>query len=164
LLKRTSISVWTTVLLAFSVLRGPTVWSQSDFPRRPKLVLIIVIDQFRYDYLVRFRQKFVAGGFNRLLNGGASFADCRYDSATTVTAPGHATLLTGAYANVHGIIGNEWYERSLRRTIYCVEDLNTKLVSEPDRADAIPGSSPTISSAARWGTNCGPPRTFARKS
>jgi predicted AlkP superfamily pyrophosphatase or phosphodiesterase len=77
-----------------------------------------------------------------LLNGGANFADCRYDYATTTTGPGHATLLTGAYANVHGIIGNEWYEPTLRRTVSCVEDLTTKLVSEPDRASATPGFSP----------------------
>jgi predicted AlkP superfamily pyrophosphatase or phosphodiesterase len=114
----------------------------TDYPRRPKLVLILVIDQFRYDYLVRFRQQFVAGGFNLLLNGGANFADCRYDYAITATGPGHATLLTGAYANVHGIIGNEWYEPTLRRPVYCVEDLTTKLVSESDRASATPGFSP----------------------
>jgi predicted AlkP superfamily pyrophosphatase or phosphodiesterase len=114
----------------------------TDYPRRPKLVLILVIDQLRYDYLVRFRKQFVEGGFNLLLTGGADFADCRYDYATTATGPGHATLLTGAYANVHGIIGNEWYERSLRRSVYCVEDLTTKLVSEPDRASATPGFSP----------------------
>jgi predicted AlkP superfamily pyrophosphatase or phosphodiesterase len=114
----------------------------ADYPRRPKLVLILVIDQFRYDYLVRFRQQFVEGGFNFLLTGGASFADCRYAYATTTTGPGHATLLTGAYANIHGIIGNEWYEPSLHRSVYCVEDPTTKLVSEPDRASATPGFSP----------------------
>ena len=114
----------------------------TDYPRRPKLVLIIVIDQLRYDYLVRFRQQFVEGGFNLLLSGGANFADCRYDYATTTTGPGHATLFTGAYPNVHGIIGNEWYDRSLRRQVQCIEDLATKLVSEPDGAGAAPGFSP----------------------
>jgi predicted AlkP superfamily pyrophosphatase or phosphodiesterase len=113
-----------------------------DYPRRRKLVLILVIDQVRYDYLVRFRQQFLEGGFNLLLTGGANFADCRYSYATTITGPGHATLLTGAYANVHGIIGNDWYEPSLRRSVYCVEDLTAKLVDEPDRASATPGFSP----------------------
>ena len=127
------------ILLLFPVAKakGPV-----EYPRRPKLVLIIVIDQLRYDYLVRFRPMFVEGGFNLLLNGGAIFADCRYDYATTITAPGHATLLTGAYPNVHGIIGNEWYDRSLHRPVYCIEDLTTKLVGEPDRAGATPGFSP----------------------
>jgi predicted AlkP superfamily pyrophosphatase or phosphodiesterase len=141
-LKRTPISVLTAVLLTLFLLRVAMAGSVPDYPRRPKLVLILVIDQFRYDYLVRFRQQFVEGGFNLLLTGGANFADCRYAYATTATGPGHATLFTGAYANVHGIIGNEWYEPSLRRSVYCVEDLTTKLVSEPDRASATPGFSP----------------------
>jgi len=141
-LKRTPISVLTVVLLMLSLLRVAIAGKATDYPRRPKLVLILVIDQFRYDYLVRFRPQFVEGGFNLLLKGGANFADCRYDYATTATGPGHATLSTGAYANVHGIIGNEWYEPSLHRTVYCVEDLTTKLVNAPDQASATPGLSP----------------------
>ena len=142
MLKRTLISVLTAVLLMLFLLRAAMAGGVTDYPRRPKLVLILVIDQLRYDYLVRFRQQFVEGGFNLLLTGGANFADCRYAYATTSTGPGHATLLTGAYPNVHGIIGNEWYDPSLRRTVNCVEDLTTKLVSEPDRASATSGSSP----------------------
>jgi len=61
------------------------------FPNRPKLVVVLVIDQFRYDYLMRFRPFFGKGGFNRLLDGGAVFTDCRYDYATTSTGPGHDT-------------------------------------------------------------------------
>lgn len=113
-----------------------------EFPRRPKLILIIVIDQLRYDYLVRFRPQFVEGGFNLLLRGGADFVDCRYDYAITVTGPGHATLLTGAYPNIHGIIGNEWYDRSLRRTVQCVEDPSTKLVNGSADPNPTPGMSP----------------------
>ena len=95
MLKRPLISVLTAVLLMLFLLRVAIAGNATGYPRRPKLVLILVIDQFRYDYLVRFRQRFVAGGFNLLLNGGANFADCRYDYATTTTGPGHATLLTG---------------------------------------------------------------------
>ncbi len=142
MLKRPPISVLTAVLLLLIPLRVATTGKATDYPHRPKLVLILVIDQFRYDYLVRFRPQFVEGGFNLLLNGGANFADCRYGYATTATGPGHATLLTGAYSNVHGIIGNEWYDPALGRTVNCVEDLSTKLVSEPDRASATPGISP----------------------
>ena len=142
MLKRTSIGVLTAILLMLFPLPVEVAGRTTDYPRRPKLVLILVIDQFRYDYLVRFRQQFVEGGFNLLLTGGASFANCRYDYATTITGPGHATLLTGAYANVHGIIENEWYEPSLRRSVYCVEDPTTKLVSEPGRTSATPGFSP----------------------
>jgi len=141
-LKRISFGVLAVALLALIPLHIAMAGSTSGYPRRPKLVLMLVIDQFRYDYLVRFRQHFVEGGFNLLLTGGANFADCRYGYATTATGPGHATLLTGAYSNIHGIIGNEWYEPSLRRLVYCVEDPSTKLVSEPGRAGSAPGFSP----------------------
>lgn len=100
--------------------RGPS-------PRRPKLIVVVVIDQFRYDYLERFRSWFVEGGFNLLLEG-ANFVNCRYDDATTLTCPGHASLFTGAYPNVHGIIGNEWFDASRSRRINCVEDPDTSLV------------------------------------
>jgi len=141
-LKRTLTGVLTAILLTLSLLRVAMAGKAPDYPRRPKLVLILVIDQLRYDYLMRFRQQFVEGGFNLLLTGGANFADCRYEYATTSTGPGHATLLTGAYPNVHGIIGNEWFDPSLRRSVYCVEDPTTNLVSEPDRASTAPGFSP----------------------
>jgi len=95
--------------------------------RKPRLIIMLVIDQFRYDYLLRFRPEFVQGGFNLLL-GGANFVDCRYDYATTATCPGHAALATGAYANLNGIIGNNWYVPSLGKEIYCVADADVHLV------------------------------------
>jgi predicted AlkP superfamily pyrophosphatase or phosphodiesterase len=94
---------------------------------RPKLIVMLVIDQFRYDYLVRFRPQFVQGGFNLLLSG-ANFTDCRYDYATTATCPGHAALFTGAYANMTGIVGNDWYDAEHHRVEYCVADPDTALV------------------------------------
>ena len=142
MLKKTPVRVLATGFLVLFLFRGAMAVSVVGYPHRPKLVLIVVIDQFRYDYLVRFRQQFVPGGFNLLLTGGASFTDCRYDYAITATGPGHASLVTGAYANVHGIIGNEWYDRSLRRPVNCVEDPTTKLVNEPGGASAAPGFSP----------------------
>jgi hypothetical protein len=132
----------TSFLLLICLLGAAAAGSPADYPRRPKLVLIIVIDQFRYDYLVRFRPHFVAGGFNLLLTGGADFADCRYAYATTATGPGHATLFTGTYSNVHGIIGNDWYDRSLHRPVYCVEDQTTKVLNEPGQAGGKAGFSP----------------------
>jgi predicted AlkP superfamily pyrophosphatase or phosphodiesterase len=116
--------------------------SLPSLPKRPKLVVVLVIDQFRYDYLMRFRPYFVKGGFNRLLEGGAVFGDCRYNYTSTMTGPGHATLLTGAYPNVHGIIENDWYDRQARREVYCVEDLKTRLVENHLKASATPGYSP----------------------
>ncbi len=77
---------------------------------RPKLVLVIVVDQFRYDYLMRFRESYT-GGIARLLRRGAVFTDARYPQYPTVTAVGHSTVLTGAPPSMSGIIGNEWFER-----------------------------------------------------
>ena len=84
----------------------------SAYNARPKLVVIIVIDQFRGDYLERYRDQWGEGGFRLLLEHGADFTDCNYDYANTRTAPGHATLLTGAYINGHGIMANEWWDRA----------------------------------------------------
>jgi len=123
----------------------------SGFPTRPKLVVVLVIDQFRYDYLMRFRPYFVKGGFNRLLDGGAVFTDCRYDYATTITGPGHATLLTGTYPYAHGIIENEWYDRELKRKVYCAEDPSTHVVAGSKKAGGAPGFSPRNLTASTLG-------------
>jgi len=82
----------------------------SAYNGRPKLVVIVVIDQFRGDYLERYHDQFADGGFRLFLDRGAVFTDCAYNYANTRTAPGHATLLTGAYSNGHGIIANEWWD------------------------------------------------------
>lgn len=100
---------------------------------------MIVIDQFPYNYLVRFRPYFVPGGFNRLLDG-ANFIACRYDDAITATGPGHAALATGAYPDVNGIIGNAWYDRSAHRETNCVGDDSTRLLGGPEG----PGRSPHL--------------------
>jgi predicted AlkP superfamily pyrophosphatase or phosphodiesterase len=98
---------------------------------------MLVIDQFRYDYLERFRPQMVERGFNLLLSG-ANFINCRYDYAVAFTCPGHASLFTGAYANAHGIIGNEWFDASRGREVYCVEDSDTTQVG----GSSGPGYSP----------------------
>ena len=100
----------------------------SAYNARPKLVVIVVIDQFRGDYLERYRDQWGEGGFRLLLDHGADFTDCNYDYANTRTAPGHATLLTGAYSNGHGIMANEWWEPAKKRLVTSVEDSSTKLV------------------------------------
>ena len=94
---------------------------------KPKLVLAIVIDQFRYDYLVRFRADYNSG-FARLLEHGAVFTDAHYVHATTVTAVGHSTFLTGATPSISGIIANDWYERGSKQKVTSVSDGQTKLV------------------------------------
>src|SRR5512134_806797 len=78
---------------------------------RPRLVLLIVADQFRYDYLERFGDLFGEKGLKRLMREGASWIETNYDHFPTYTAPGHATLLTGAYPAANGIVGNDWPDR-----------------------------------------------------
>src|SRR5438105_3617339 len=85
-------------------------------PSRPKLVLAVVIDQFRYDYLLRFRKDYNSG-LARLLERGAVYTDAQYVHALTVTAIGHSTFLSGATPSVSGIIGNDWYDRSIKGSV-----------------------------------------------
>ena len=99
----------------------------SGSPQPPKLVLAIVVDQFRYDYLTRFRVEYT-GGLKRLLEEGANFTNANYRHVPTVTAPGHATFLTGATPAVSGIIGNQWWERATGATVTSVSDSATSLL------------------------------------
>lgn len=111
----------------------------SAYNAHPKLVVIIVIDQFRGDYLERYHDQFVDGGFRIFLERGAYFTDCNYDYANTRTAPGHATLFTGSYTSGHGIVSNEWWDPQKKKRVTSVEDGATKLVGMDSGG---PGASP----------------------
>lgn len=100
----------------------------SAYNARPKLIIVITIDQFRGDYLERYRDQFGEGGFRLLLDHGAYFSNCNYNYANTRTAPGHATLFTGAYTSGHGILGNEWWDPKKKKMVTSVEDDSVKLV------------------------------------
>jgi hypothetical protein len=118
----------------------PAVFA-SAYNAHPKLVVVIVIDQFRGDYLERYHDQFGDGGFRQFLDHGANFTDCNYDYANTRTAPGHATLLTGSYTSGHGIMANEWWDPRKKKRVTSVEDEATKLVGiSGDRA--VTGASP----------------------
>ena len=101
---------------------------------KPKLVVAIVVDQFRYDYLLRFRDQYNSG-LSRLLQQGAVFSDAHYIHAATVTAVGHSTFLTGATPSVSGIVANEWYDREVGATVTSVSDRAVKLIG------GVPGAS-----------------------
>lgn len=100
----------------------------SAYDGHPKLVVVIVIDQFRGDYLERYHERFGDAGFRIFLDHGAYFSNCNYDYANTRTAPGHSTLFTGAYSNGHGIVANEWWDPKKKKMVTSVEDDTTKLV------------------------------------
>lgn len=122
--------------ILLSVLAATTLLAAA--PKRPKLVVTIVIDQFRYDYLTRFRGEFHAG-FDRLLTKGAVFTNANYVHFPTVTAVGHSTILSGATPSISGIIGNDWYDRDEHKHVTSVSDSRTTLLggtgegSSPER-------------------------------
>jgi predicted AlkP superfamily pyrophosphatase or phosphodiesterase len=101
-------------------------------------VLAIIVDQFRYDYLLRFRSQYHSG-LARLLEKGAVFTGAHYLHAATVTAVGHSTFMSGAPPALSGIVGNEWYDRGAGANVTSVSDPGTKLVGGMPGA---PGSSP----------------------
>ncbi|WP_242446443.1 alkaline phosphatase PafA [Nonlabens agnitus] len=91
---------------------------------RPKLVVGIVVDQMRYDYLTRFYDRYSNGGFKRLMKDGFSATNNHYNFVPTYTAPGHASIYTGTTPADHGIIGNNWYDKFIDKTIYNADDEN----------------------------------------
>lgn len=135
-----------TFLAACLILGAPLQQAlASAYDGRPKLVVVLVIDQFRGDYLERYRADFKGRGFRLFLDKGAFFTDCYYDYANTQTAPGHATIGTGAYTDGHGIGSNSWWDlnRNTKRAISSVEDERYRLVGLPEAAaNTEPGASP----------------------
>lgn len=119
----------------------PVLLAAAEPPLRPNLVVVISLDQFRGDYLERYRPYFGPGGFNLLLEQGASFTDCHYSHAVTKTGPGHAVMLSGVHANVHGIVANEWLLRTwpMAEQVNCVEDRDSPLVGLAPKAVRSPG-------------------------
>ena len=116
----------------------PAASFANAYNAHPKLIVVIVIDQFRGDYLERYRDQFGDAGFKLFLDHGAYFDNCNYNYANTRTAPGHSTLFTGAYSNGHGIAANEWWDQKKKRMVTSVEDDDTKLVGVADKAGASP--------------------------
>jgi len=112
----------------------------SAYNAHPKLVVLLVIDQFREDYLERYRADFKGRGFKLFLDKGAYFPDCYYDYANTKTAPGHSTIGTGAYSDGHGIANNDWWDlsRNKERPITSVEDERYALVGVPASSKPSP--------------------------
>lgn len=108
---------------------------------KPRLVVVVVIDQFRADYLSRFKSEFKADGFNALIQQGAYFPYGEYDILQSMTGPGHATILTGAYPYQMGVPGNDWYDQKTHRPMYCVEDNQSRWVGT-DETPAHAGTSP----------------------
>lgn len=99
---------------------------------RPKLVVGIVVDQMRQEYLYRFESKYGEGGFKRLMNNGFMLTNAHYNYVPTYTGPGHASVFSGATPAVHGIVGNDWWDKNLKKNVNCVEDERQKPVGNSE--------------------------------
>jgi predicted AlkP superfamily pyrophosphatase or phosphodiesterase len=97
---------------------------------KPKLVVGIVVDQMRQEYLYRFENKFGGNGFKRLINGGFMLTNAHYNYVPTFTGPGHASIYTGSTPAIHGIIANDWWDKGLKKNVNCVEDPKQKPVGD----------------------------------
>jgi predicted AlkP superfamily pyrophosphatase or phosphodiesterase len=117
--------------------RAITKASQSP---RPRLILLIVVDQFRYDYLSRFGDLFGSRGIGRLMREGSSWTETNFDHVPTFTAPGFAVFMTGAWPSQTGIVANEWYERETGRRVKAISDDSTRMLAgKPGEKGYSPG-------------------------
>lgn len=116
------LSVLTVLLLANCTI------SERPSVKKPKLVVGIVVDQMRYDYLARFDSKYSNDGFKRIINNGFSLENAHYNYIPTYTAVGHTSIYTGTTPENHGIIANGWYDKYAKKWIYCVDDDNYETV------------------------------------
>src|SRR5215467_4691558 len=125
--RRLQISV--TGLLILCLVIGSSGCSSAAARQDLKLVVVIVVDQFRYDFLERFKSSLGSGGFKRLIDEGAFFENANYNYAPTYTAPGHASIFTGSVPAQNGIVGNFWYDREAGAQRVMVADDTTKVVT-----------------------------------
>ncbi|WP_100610677.1 alkaline phosphatase PafA [Confluentibacter lentus] len=100
----------------------------------PKLVVGIVVDQMRYDYLTRFYNKYGEGGFKRMMDEGFNCKNNHFNYVPTYTGPGHASVYTGTTPKYHGIIGNDWYDKEQKKSVYCAGDETVESIGTTDKA------------------------------
>jgi predicted AlkP superfamily pyrophosphatase or phosphodiesterase len=108
-----------SILFFASLFIASFLQAQVDY--RPKIVIGIVVDQMRYDYLKKFESEYGEGGFKRLMNEGMSFSSMHFNYKPTMTAAGHASIYTGTTPSIHGVIANSWYSREEGDYVYCVK-------------------------------------------
>ena len=129
-------------ILAFAALCGTLLSAaprvqQRDAPPDVRLVLLVAVDQFRYDYLTRFKADYT-GGFKKLTTDGAVFTDAYLEHYPTVTAIGHSTMLSGATPSVSGIIGNDWFDRESSKSVASITDTSVTPIGAAGAATASP--------------------------
>ena len=117
------IIIFLTLFLCFPCqAQNEAVSIKNQTSSNPKLVVGIVVDQMRYDYLTRFYNKYGEGGFKRMMNEGFNCKNNHFNYIPTYTGPGHASVYTGTSPKYHGIIGNDWYDKDIKKSVYCAGD------------------------------------------
>ncbi|MEC5166346.1 putative AlkP superfamily pyrophosphatase or phosphodiesterase [Flavobacterium sp. PL11] len=129
----------------------------SQAQQRPKLVVGIVVDQMKMEYLYRFSDDYTANGFKRLMNDGYTFHNMHYNYMPTYTAPGHASIYTGTTPSTHGIVGNDWFNKATGKDMYCTDDASVQTLGDgSDKEGAMSPKnllSTTITDELRMATN-----------
>lgn len=154
--KRASIAVWAITLGLLSPLAAQAQTTKSA-NERPKLVVGIMVDQMRSDYIFKYWDKFGEDGFKKLVNEGFTFTNNHFDYMPTATGPGHASVYTGTTPAVHGVMGNSWYVRETGKTINVIEvpgytGVGTEPGKEDDKAPSNMAST-TVGDELRLHTN-----------
>jgi predicted AlkP superfamily pyrophosphatase or phosphodiesterase len=125
--------------------------------QRPKLIVGIVVDQMKMEYLYRFADDFSADGFKRLMNNGYVYQNMHFNYMPTYTGPGHASIYTGTTPAIHGIVGNTWYDKSIGKSRYCTDDASVSLLGEGKNEEGMMSplnlESSTITDELRMATN-----------
>ena len=148
------------VFLSVFIIASMAVFAQQNKPAsgvaRPKLVVGIVVDQMRWDYLYRYYDRYGSGGFKRLMTEGFNCENTFIPYTPTVTAAGHACIYTGSVPNIHGMAGNAWWDRQQQRSVSCVEDHNVKGVGGANNTGRVSPRNmltTTIADELRMATN-----------
>ena len=138
-----------------SAVKQPKLVSNILDIERPKLVIGIVVDQMRYDYLTRFYHKYSNDGFKRIINNGFNCENAHYNYIPTYTAVGHTSIYTGTTPSNHGVIGNNWYDKFAKKSIYCVDDGDYNSIGAEDGGRKSPRRmvSTTISDELKMAQN-----------
>lgn len=126
MITKTRIFVFCTMLAVAGAANGQTRVSAT--PAQPKIIVGMMVDQMRWDYLYRFQNRYTEGGFKRLLREGFTCENTLIDYSPTITACGHTCVYTGSVPAVHGVVGNDWFDRSKGKNIGCVDDESVTIV------------------------------------
>lgn len=134
-------------LLIVAIFNLPA-FSQTTKSEKPKLVVGIVVDQMRNDYIERFWNHYSEDGFKRLVNNGYRFKNAHFNYVPTYTGPGHASIYTGTTPATHGIIGNNWYDKTIDASVYCAGDTSVQPIGTMDNAGMMSPHRMTVTTIA----------------